>query len=242
MASSGETSTTTVVKTALASPPIFTILSETLSQVFLQVLGQSLPQILAAFQVNGATNSLNSATVQTGGVVHASRGATSVTSSSSTTSGNIAVASFISTYSTVGIPVVSATAQAADLSYFGTIIVCFSCLATTCNTTFAPSVGKAFEVGPDYVPVPAKLGFLLSWLTGWEIGCFSGAEAGGVNHPHFNLDPGLYHLCLDLLQCSPNLLAGFNTVQIIDPADGSPVSRSGLANLQCRLQEGCCSI
>ena len=42
------------------------------------------------------------------------------------------------------------------------------------NSTFAPSVGKAFVVGPGYVPIPAKLvakitvAFLWSWRTSWQ--------------------------------------------------------------------------
>ena len=49
---------------------------------------------------------------------------------------------------------------------------------------------------------------------------------------HF-LGPGLYRPCLGLLQCPSKLLAGFNSIQITDPADGTPVSGSCLANL-CR--------
>lgn len=252
--SSGETSTTTVMTTASASLPIFTISSETLSQAFSQVLGQSLPQIIAAFQANGARNLSNSGTVQSGGGAHASNGATSVTASSSTMSGNIAVLSFISTYLTVGIPVVSATAQPPTSVISMPSSFISPVWSATCNTTFVPSVGKAFVVGPGYAPVPAELvkkitsgvfvelaDFLAENLGAQEseshtyldgkLGCLSGAGVGGGNHRYFNLGPGLYHLCLNLLQRSPNSLAGFNTVKIIDRADGSPVSRSCLANL-----------
>ena len=131
--SSGETNTSSVATTSLASQPIFSISSETLSQAFSRALGQSLPQILAVFQANGATSSSTSSAVQSpGGGAHASNAASSSIPSSSTTSGNVVLPSFISTYSTVGNPVFTALGlTAAAHGYFYSIIVCFSCVAGT---------------------------------------------------------------------------------------------------------------
>ena len=133
MASSfGETNTSSVATTSSASQPIFSISSETLSQAFSQALGQSLPKFLQFFHVNGATSSSTSSAVQSpGSEAHASNVASSSIPSSSTTSGNVVVPSFISTYSTVGNPVFTALWSAAAHGYFYSIIVRFSCVAGT---------------------------------------------------------------------------------------------------------------
>ena len=262
--SSGETNTSSVATTSLASSPIFSISSETLSQALSQALGQSLPQIIAAFQANGATSSSTSAAVQSfGGMAHASNVASSSIPSSSTTSGIVVVPSFISTYSTVGNPVFTALGQPPLMAISTPPTFVSPAWPAPGTLTFAPSVGKAFVVGPGYAPIPAKLvakitsGIFVEladllaenlraiWaphLFGWQIGCFSGAKASGGNNRYFNLGPGLYHLRLGVLQRPSKSLAGLNSVQITHHADGTPVPGSCLANVWCCIQEGCCGV
>ena len=120
--------------------------------------GQSLPQILAVFQVNGATSSSTSSAVQSpGGGAHASNVASSSIPSSSTTSRNVVVPSFISTYSTVGNPVFTALGQPPLMAISTPSSFISPAWPAPGNSTFAPSVGKAFVVGPGYAPIPAKL-------------------------------------------------------------------------------------
>ena len=156
--SSGETNTSLVTTTSSASQPIFSISSETLSQAFSQALGQSLPQILAVFQANRATSASTSSAVQSpGDGAHASNVASSSIPSSSTTSGNVVVPSFISTYSTVGNPVFTALGQPPLMAISTPSSFVSPAWPAPGNSTFVPSVGKAFVVGPGYAPIPAKL-------------------------------------------------------------------------------------
>ena len=74
-------------------------------------LGQSLPQSLVTFQVNGELNSTNSSST------FLSRDE-AYASSLISTLGNIVVPSFISTYSTVGNPGVSSVAQSPILAIY----------------------------------------------------------------------------------------------------------------------------
>ena len=253
--SSRKTNTSSVATTSSASPPIFSISSETLSQALSQALGQSLPQILAAFQANGATSSSTSDAVQSfGGMAHASNVASSSIPSSSTTSGNVVVPSFISTYSTVGNPVFTALGQLPLMAISTPPTFVSPAWPAPGTSTFAPSVGKAFVVGPGYAPIPAKLVAKITsgvfveladllaenlraqesephtYLDG-KFGFFSGAKASGGNDRYFNLGPGLYHLRLGVLQRPSKSLAGLNSVQITHHADGTPVPGSCLANV-----------
>ena len=156
--SSGETNTTSVATTSSASPPIFSISSETPSQAFSQALGQSLSQIRAAFQTNGATSSLTSSAVQSfRDVAHALNVASSSIPSSSTTSGNVVVPSFISTYSAVGNPVFTAPGQLPLTAIPTPSSFVPPAWPAPGTSTFTPSVGKASVVGPGYAPIPAKL-------------------------------------------------------------------------------------
>ena len=65
--------------------------------------------------------------------------------------------SFLSTYSSVGIPVVSRASQPPIPALLAPSLFDHSLVPSTSSPTLAPSVGKAFVVGPGYVPVPGKL-------------------------------------------------------------------------------------
>ena len=89
--------------------------------------------------------------------MHALHVASSSIPSSSTTSGNIVVPSFISTYSTVGNPVFTALGQPSLMAISTPSSFVSPAWPAPCTSTFMPLVGKAFVVGPGYTPIPAKL-------------------------------------------------------------------------------------
>ena len=65
--------------------------------------------------------------------------------------------SFLSTYSSVGIPVVPRASQPPDSALLAPSLFDYSLVPSTSSPTLAPSVGKAFVVGPGYMPIPGKL-------------------------------------------------------------------------------------
>ena len=146
----------------LSSPSLVAMSAENLSQAISQGFQQSLPLLLAAFRENGAPNSSSS----TSGNSHAASSAinvpwthtsTSTGCRSSSLAGSVTAPSFLSTYSSISIPVVPHASQppvpaSSAPSLFD------SPLAPTSNSpTLAPSVGKVFVVGPGYAPVLGRL-------------------------------------------------------------------------------------
>ena len=71
---------------------------------------------------------------------------------SSSLAGRETVPSLLSTYSSVGIPVVLRASQPPVPALLAPSLVLL-----TSSPTLAPSVGKAFVVGPGYVPILGKL-------------------------------------------------------------------------------------
>ena len=65
--------------------------------------------------------------------------------------------SFLSTYSSVGIPVVPRASQPPVPALSAPSLFDSSFVPSTSSLTLAPSVGKAFVVGPGYAPIPGKL-------------------------------------------------------------------------------------
>ena len=65
--------------------------------------------------------------------------------------------SFLSTYSSVGIPVVPRASQPPVPALSAPSLFDYSLVPSTSSPTLAPSVGKAFVVGPGYAPIPWKL-------------------------------------------------------------------------------------
>ena len=67
------------------------------------------------------------------------------------------VPSFLSTYSSVGIPVVPRASQPPVPALLAPSLFDYSLVPSTSSQTLAPSVGKAFVVGPGYTPILGKL-------------------------------------------------------------------------------------
>ena len=65
--------------------------------------------------------------------------------------------SFLSTYSSVGILVVSPASQPPVPALSAPSLFDHLLVPSTSSLTWAPSVGKAFVVGPGYAPIPGKL-------------------------------------------------------------------------------------
>ena len=65
--------------------------------------------------------------------------------------------SFLSTYSSVGIPVVPRASQPPVPALSAPSLFHYSLVPSTSSPTLAPSVGKAFVVGQSYAPIPGKL-------------------------------------------------------------------------------------
>ena len=119
--------------------------------------------MLAALRENGAPNSTSSST---SGNSSAAPFTTSVPSTytstptvcrSSSSAGSVTVPSFLSTYSSVGILVVSRASQPLVPALSAPSLFDHSLVPSTSSPTLAPSVGKAFVVGPGYAPIPGKL-------------------------------------------------------------------------------------
>ena len=125
---------------------------------------QSLPQMLAAFRENGAPNSSNSSCTSGNSSAASSSinvpstyTATSTGCRSSSLTGSVTVPSFLSTYSSVTIPVVPRAPQPPVLASSAPSLLDSSSLPSTSSPTLPPSVGKAFVVVPGYAPIPGKL-------------------------------------------------------------------------------------
>ena len=65
--------------------------------------------------------------------------------------------SFLSTYSSVGIPVVPRASQPPVPALLAPSLFDYSLVLSTSRPTLVPSVGKAFVVGPGYTPILGKL-------------------------------------------------------------------------------------
>ena len=138
------------------------ISAETLAQVISQAFQQSLPQMLADFRENGAPNSTsgtsgNSSAASSATSVPSTYTSTSTASRSSSLAGSVTVPSFFSTYSSVGIPVVPRASQPPVPALSAPSLFDSFLVPLTGSLTLAPSVGKAFVVGPGYAPIPGKL-------------------------------------------------------------------------------------
>ena len=158
----------------LSSPSSVAISAETLSQPISQAFQQSLPLLLAAFRENGAPNSSSS----TSGNSHAASSAINVPSTHTSTStgchssslaGSVTVPSFLSTYSSISIPVVPGASQPPVPASSAPSLFDSSLVPTSSSPTLAPSVGKVFVVGPRLRANPGKNGgqnnqWRLRWL------------------------------------------------------------------------------
>ena len=71
--------------------------------------------------------------------------------------GSVTVLSFLSTYSSVGIPVVPRPSQPPVLALSAPSLFGYSLVPSTSSPTLAPLVGIVFVVGPGYVPILGKL-------------------------------------------------------------------------------------
>ena len=105
-----------LLRPPLLSRPLRSPSQRRLSQAISQAFQQSLPQMLAAFRQNGAPNSSsstsgNSSAASSAINVPSTRTSTSTDCRSSSLAGSVSVPSFISTYSSVGIPVVPRASQ-----------------------------------------------------------------------------------------------------------------------------------
>ena len=67
------------------------------------------------------------------------------------------VPSFLSTYSSVGIPVVPRASQPPVPALWAPSLFNYSLVSSTSSPTLAPSVSKVFVVGPGYAPILGKL-------------------------------------------------------------------------------------
>ena len=146
-----------------SSPSSVAISAETLSQAISQAFQQSLPQMLATFWENGALNSTSSSTSGNSSAapfatsVPSTYPSTSTTCRSSSLAGSVTVPSFLSTYSSVGIPVVPRASQPPVPALSAPSLFDYSLVPSTSSPTLAPSVGKAFVVGPGHAPILGKL-------------------------------------------------------------------------------------
>lgn len=143
--------------------------------------------------------------------------------------------SFLPTYLSVGVPVVPRASQPPVPALSAPSVFDYSLVPSTSSPTVAPSVGKAFVVGPGYAPIPGKLvakitsgAFIeLADLLAENI-CTQEAEPhtyldgkllvapakkkGGRDKRYSHMDSGLYHFPVDLLQYLPFSLAGYYPV------------------------------
>ena len=115
--------------------------------------------MLAAFRENGAPNSSSS----TSGNSSAAFSVVNVTSTYTSTStgchsssiaGSVTVQSFLSTYSSVGMPGVPCASQPAVPASSAASLFDSSLVPSTSSPNLAPSVWKAFVVGPGYALIP----------------------------------------------------------------------------------------
>ena len=115
--------------------------------------------MLAAFRENGASNCSNSTSGNSSAASSAinlrrTHTSTSTGCRSSSLASSVNVPFFLSTYSPVGIPVVPRTPQPPVPASLAPSLVDSSLVPSTSSPIRAPSVGKAFVVGPGYAPIP----------------------------------------------------------------------------------------
>ena len=156
------TSNSTSSSSFTSSPFSVSISAETLTQAISQAFQQSLSQMLAAFRENRAPNSTsgtsgNSSAASFATSVPSTYTSTSTACRSSSLTGSVTVPSFLSTYSSVGIPVVPRASQLPVPALSAPSLFDYSLVPSTSSPTLAPSVGKTFVVGPGYAPIPGKL-------------------------------------------------------------------------------------
>ena len=185
--------------------------------------------MLAAFRENGAPNSSSS----TSGNSSAAFSVVNVTSTYTSTStgchsssiaGSVTVQSFLSTYSSVGVPGVPRASQPAVPASSAASLFDSSLVPSTSSPTLAPSVWKAFVVAPGYAPIPGKL---VAKITSGALVEFADLLAANIraqeaephcqknsgrDHRHYHMDSGLNHVPVDLLQYLPFSLAGYYAV------------------------------
>ena len=157
------TSNSTSSSSFTSLPSSVTISAETLSQAISQAFQQSLPQMLAAHRENGAPNYTSSSTSGNSSVapfvssVPLTYTSTSTACRSSSSTGSVTMPSFLSTYSSVVIPMVSRASQLPVLALSAPSLFDYLLVPSISSPTLAPSVGKAFVVGPGYAPMAGKL-------------------------------------------------------------------------------------
>ena len=156
------TSNSTSSSSFTSSPSSVSISAETLTQAISKAFQQSLHQVLAAFRENGAPNSTSGTSGNSSAASFATRVPSTYTSTStacrsSSLAGSVTVPSFLSTYSSAGIPVFPCAFQPPVLALSAPSLFDYSLVPSTSSPTLAPSVGKTFVVGPGYAPIPGKL-------------------------------------------------------------------------------------
>ena len=149
------------------------------SLAFSQALGESLPQILAAFQSHSSPSLpslVSHATASASPLAGDSASVTASTTSSATylpfpsATGNISVPSFISTYCTLGNSSLPATlitgkpslsgarsAPNRSLSAAGQSFTPAFAIGSSFPSSLVQSLNRPFIVGPGYSPIPEKL-------------------------------------------------------------------------------------
>ena len=173
-----------VTTSSTCTAPAFASSSITLSQrdhkqAYSQALGESLPQILAAFQSHSSPSlpSLVSRSTTSASPLAANSASVTVSTTSSATylpfpsaTGNINVPSFISTYCTLGnssLPATSITgtpslsgarsAPNRSLSAAGQSFTPTFAIGSSFPSTLVQSQNRPFIAGPGYSPIPEKL-------------------------------------------------------------------------------------
>ena len=147
---------------------------------------------------------------------------------SSSLAGSVTVPSFLSTYSSIGIPMVRCASQPPVPASSAPSLFDCSLVPSTSSPTLAPSVGKAFVGGPGFAPIPGKLVAKITRGAFVEIAenipaqeaephtylndkllVAPAKKKSGRDHRHSHMDSGLYHLPVDLLQYLPFSLVGY---------------------------------
>ena len=127
---------------------------------------------------------------------------------SSFLAGSVTETSFLCTYLSIGIPMVPRASQPPFPALLAPSSFDSYLVPSTSSPTLAPSVGKAFIVGPGYGLIPGKTG---GQNNRWHY-LLPLPKKGSRDHRHSHIDSDLYHLAVDLLLYLPFLLAGYYSV------------------------------
>ena len=157
--SSSTTSISTVTTTSPSSTGVQLPDSNALSQAISRALADSLPALLSSLREHVGDNTSMSSGSATSSATMSSPSTVPATihSQSSTQSGTLAVPSFISTYSTLGSPVVASSLLPVTSTTFPPLSIGGSSGRASTFSSTPPTLGQAFPIGPGYTPIPYKL-------------------------------------------------------------------------------------